>query len=236
MDVLFVIDNSKSMQQEQANLAQNIPAFIGALRMFRNGTADFRIGLTTTSAPTSSILDPAPNAAGALLKTQDMKDLWLESDDPKLEEHFAALAQVGTAGSLREEPLNALRAALTDRVTDGRNAGFLRADAFLAMVIITDEDDTSTRPGSSEPVPVGDFVSTFDHVKGARLDWQAAVIAGGTAPRCTSSFGEAVFAARLQDFVSTAQGSGVFSSICAGDLSVALKDSISAFDQGCNLI
>lgn len=43
-----------------------------------------------------------------------------------------------------EQPLQALRLAMTERVEDGTNAGFFREGAALAVVIISDEDDCST--------------------------------------------------------------------------------------------
>jgi hypothetical protein len=42
-----------------------------------------------------------------------------------------------------EQPLEALRLALTDRIEDGTNAGFFREGAVLAVIISTDEDDCS---------------------------------------------------------------------------------------------
>ena len=45
MDVLFVIDNSGSMGQEQTNLIANFPAFITVLN---NSGMDYRVAVTTT--------------------------------------------------------------------------------------------------------------------------------------------------------------------------------------------
>jgi hypothetical protein len=238
MDVLFVIDNSDSMRDEQRNLAENAPRFLEALRKFRGGKVDFRIGVTTTSmARSSEIADPG-DQAGTLLKTPDMPHPWLSADDPQLEEKFASLSTVGTDGSWEEHPLKTLRAALTE--PSGDSAQFLRPDALLALVVITDEDDTSSegdnplQPGA--PIPVGTFVSAFDALKGSRTAWSATVIAGDTAPMCSTGFGNALFAARLLDFVAKAQGSGVFSSICQGDLSASLDDALSAFAAACDLL
>ena len=49
IDVLFVIDNSGSMQQEQDNLVANFPQFVSVLEA---SGLDYRIGVTTT-APTA---------------------------------------------------------------------------------------------------------------------------------------------------------------------------------------
>jgi hypothetical protein len=47
VDVLFVIDNSGSMGEEQANLGANFPSFIGVLEQ-EGVEANYRIGITTT--------------------------------------------------------------------------------------------------------------------------------------------------------------------------------------------
>jgi len=52
VDILFVIDDSGSMAEEQTNLAQNFPGFIDLLEAYRttNGTQlDYRVGITSTS-------------------------------------------------------------------------------------------------------------------------------------------------------------------------------------------
>src|SRR5262245_34619860 len=46
MDLLFVIDNSGSMGQEQTNLIANFPNFINVLDM---SGLDYRVAVTTTS-------------------------------------------------------------------------------------------------------------------------------------------------------------------------------------------
>src|SRR5688572_11894683 len=51
MDLLFVIDNSGSMAEEQGNLGANFPKFIKLLDDFKTSAGDildYRIGVTTT--------------------------------------------------------------------------------------------------------------------------------------------------------------------------------------------
>src|SRR5688500_10837964 len=45
VDVLWVIDNSGSMAEEQENLARNFQSFI---ELFTRGAVDYRIAVTTT--------------------------------------------------------------------------------------------------------------------------------------------------------------------------------------------
>ena len=48
MDLLFIIDDSESMREEQENLSANLPGFIDILDNFNAGALDYRVGITTT--------------------------------------------------------------------------------------------------------------------------------------------------------------------------------------------
>ncbi|MCB9746002.1 MAG: VWA domain-containing protein [Alphaproteobacteria bacterium] len=120
-DVLFVIDDSASMREEQERLADNFEAFTGVLL---EATADFRLGVITT--------DPARD--GALV------DGWLDTETPELDEAFRALVQVGTDGAREEQGLAMAIRALEPSV----NAGFSRDEAALHLVFFSDEDDHSS--------------------------------------------------------------------------------------------
>jgi len=132
--------------------------------------------------------------------------------------------------------------APTDRGSKCRSKPFLRPDALLAVVILTDEDDCSrtdegftikddTCDDSLGYAPIADFVSALDAVKGGRDRWAAAVMAGPQA--CKSSFGDAKEAVRLKEFVGKTGDNAVFSSICSGDLITPLQNALNVFDAAC---
>lgn len=87
-------------------------------------------------------------------------------DDPEAASmDFACVARVGTEGCGLEQPLEAALKALLPEDSpfdflagrphgDVENAGFLRDDSLLAVVILTDEDDCST----FDPTLFDDFV------------------------------------------------------------------------------
>jgi hypothetical protein len=164
---------------------------------------------------------------------------WLERTDPNMEQMFACAADVGTGGPGFEMQLHASELALGDRVADGTNAGFLREDALLAIVYLTDENDCSRhdnnftvyadQPCTNEPV--SQWVQFFDELKGDRGRWATAVIAGPT--DCTSEFGDAVAATRMQEFVNLTGENAVFSSICEGNLAPALQQALDTFTAAC---
>jgi hypothetical protein len=277
MDVLFVIDDSASMEEEQANLILNLRSFVDVLDAYRTGSGgqlDYRLGVTTTAglAQVYAItpefpgeepepileFDEFPPANGALLHPDRcMPDrAWIERADGSTAPNFACRAVVGTTGSGLEMPLLMMERALTTRVEDGANAGFVRDDALLVVVVLTDEDDCSspadrvdveirmTAEGwelvpdpcaalASSVIEVDRFVAELDRVKGGRGRWAAAVIAGPGPGECSSSFGVATEAPRLRSFVEQAGENATFQSICAGDLAAALTSSLETFSNAC---
>src|SRR5215211_6641760 len=48
VDILFVVDNSSSMREEQGNLSRNFPRFIEALSQIEGGLPDVHIGVVST--------------------------------------------------------------------------------------------------------------------------------------------------------------------------------------------
>ncbi len=269
MDILFVIDDSGSMSEEQGNLAQNFPQFIQALNEFNNGSLDYRVAVTTTGRDVDYIIQveppppplpfplpipvpiPTPQPLpmsesgdnGVMRQECGMTRRWLERTDTGVSDTFACVANVGTSGPALEMPLYATQLALGARISDGTNAGFLREDSLLGIVILTDEDDCSRTDdgftvandqcGSANPdfMPVSDTVNFLDGLTGERGRWATAVIAGPSA--CESSFGAASEAANLKDFVTQTGENAVFSSICDGNLVAPLQQALEKFDAAC---
>jgi len=274
MDILFVIDDSGSMSEEQSNLVSNFPRFVEVLDGYTTESGanlDYRLGVTTTGKdittvinvtllgmtfPPMTIMETGP--AGRLLSDAScgMSRPWIQRSDADVAGSFSCIAEVGTGGASIEMPLHMWELALTERVADGSNAGFLWEDALLAVVVLTDEDDCSrpedriefnlTDPigggaaaadecdtDAPELLPLDRFFTTFDSVKGDRGRWAVAVIAGPGPGTCSSSFGDAAEGVRLKRFVDAAGENAVFSSICDGDLASSLMDALDTFDAAC---
>jgi len=255
IDILFVVDNSGSMGQEQTNLAANFPMF---LSLIDQSGLDYRVAITTTgmnytysqaTIPGGPVLPISVTGGdnGALLQPAGcgMTRRWIEKADANAATAFACAANVGTNGPSDEMPLAAMRAAFDERIADGTNAGFRRADALLAVVILTDENDCSYEQSvtltlgqslcTSMTEPPANYVTFLDGFTGDRGRWAAATIAGPGPGACTSSFGDADYAERLQQFVTTAGATtAVMSSICAGDLTLGLMDALALFDTACD--
>lgn len=143
-DILFVIDDSGSMSQEQTTLQNGLAAFIDTLRTSPVAN-DFQIGVTTTAV--ADFDGTATPPAGEFVAPGIMR-----SSDATLVTDFQAAVIVGTAGSPREQPFEAARLALLKSAEPGSaNEGFLRPGARLAVIMLSDEDDCS---GPTDPAIV----------------------------------------------------------------------------------
>jgi hypothetical protein len=162
LDVLFVIDNSSSMREEQMALRSGFPAFIEALKAAPGGLPDVRIGIINTNfgaGQTTPSPECFPLGDRGRLHVKPGCGLdpatahFLATDGKgnsnftgQLETAFSCLADLGTAGCGYEHQLQALRAAVAFPPVNVENRGFLRADARLGIVILSDEDDCSGEP------------------------------------------------------------------------------------------
>jgi hypothetical protein len=165
-DLLFVIDNSGSMSEEQEAIATELPAFLEELKRGGGVAQDFRVGVITTSVYRRAFfnnqeeyiefaeagrLRPVPGSDG-----QPTAERFLEASDPELLEKFGRLVRQGTEGSGQETPFEAARLAVTPPLatqppSEGGNGGFLRDGAKLLVVVVSDEEDCSS---TERPPPV----------------------------------------------------------------------------------
>lgn len=147
IDVLWVVDNSSSMTPLQQNLVANFNTFISN---FQSKGYDFHIAVTSTDAYLSGAAfrnnpslakfkDGAPGAETGVFM--------LTNDTPNLVSTFVANGSLGQTGSGDERAFSSIKASLDSSL----NSGFLRTDSFLAVIILSDEDDFSdpTRPEDS---------------------------------------------------------------------------------------
>ncbi|WP_163988411.1 vWA domain-containing protein [Pyxidicoccus caerfyrddinensis] len=176
-DILFVIDNSSSMAEEQEGIARELPAFVEALKEGGGIAQDFRVGVITTSVyrrvlfqgedqvryyeDQSGRLQPVPDASG-----QATDERFIEGSDPFLVEKFRRLVEQGTDGSGQESPFEAVNLAVseplaTKALSEGGNAGFLRDGARLLVVVVSDEEDCSSTARPPPVVLTGD--TSVDH-------------------------------------------------------------------------
>tara|TARA_B100000609_G_scaffold158667_1_gene130179 strand:- start:630 stop:3641 length:3012 start_codon:yes stop_codon:yes gene_type:complete len=146
-DILFVIDNSCSMSAEQNTLKKNLGIF---LQWAKTLNADYHIGVTTTDV--RKIARPVP---GTLRGSPNI----ITPTTPNPEAVFRNNATPGTSGDAPESGLQAAHLALTPPLSTGANKGFLRQDATLTIVVVSDESDQSTNS-------TGFYLNFFRNLKG----------------------------------------------------------------------
>ena len=206
VDILFMIDNSPSMDPKQTRLAQNFPNMIDVLQKIPDpsgGTSlpDVHIGIVSSDMgsgsegigvnckrvlgdrgllygndpnnPLASVAPgadptlgghPDPNGCGLHSGQRWISDIAnpngtgrIKNYDGNIQDVFSCLAtHVGVGGCGFEHQLQSVRVALNadypndpnDHPNDinPENIGFVRPKGYLAVVLITDEDDCSADP------------------------------------------------------------------------------------------
>ncbi len=171
IDVLFVIDNSGSMAGEQATLAAGFADFI---RAFQAKAVDFHLGVITTDVQNTNASDwanrmPAgfinPNRGDLLSRSAGQR--FLTSATPNLNAAFSSLTNVGTRGSGAEQGLKSLGYFLEAGKlgAGGTNAGFVREDALLSIVVLSDENECTV--GESADSRIDGVLNRLKVVKGS---------------------------------------------------------------------
>jgi hypothetical protein len=146
VDVLFLVDNSGSMSDNQEALAANFPLF---MEYFEGSGLDYHIGVINT--------DVSGNQAGHLRSAAGVNYIDLETPDRV--ETFSRMV-IMAEGSSDERGREAIYHALvTER--DGANAGFIRDEASLHITVVSDEDDHSR----AEPVSKDEFVTFLNQAR-----------------------------------------------------------------------
>ncbi len=228
VDLLWVIDNSASMQPYQGVLAQGLQSFLDyALEQ----GIDFQVGVTTTGLLPSDNPSLCPGGVagaedGRLFPVDGSSPRILTRLTPDLADHWASNVNVGICNGL-EQGLEAARRALTAPVIDAEddprheepadgNAGFLRRNTHLAVVFLTDEEDQSG-------FQVKEYFDVLASVKGAsRPDlFSAHAIAGDPVTGCTGRRGLARPGDRYAGLV--LRTGGVLESVCQDDWTEPLQ-------------
>jgi hypothetical protein len=213
VDVLFVIDNSGSMGEEQENVAANFERFLGAAAA---SGFDYQIGIITTEVNEAEG-GARPGTAPGVLFGGERGVRIIRRDTPEALAVFRDNVRVGLCCSDEQEAgLQAARLALGDP-PPAENAGFLRADAKLAILFVSDEQDQSDGP-------VDFYADYFQSLKGFRNTalFDASAITGEGPSGCSGPGGGAEFGSRYID-VATRSG-GLFRSICTTNWGRELAD------------
>ena len=186
VDILWVVDNSSSMSQEQDDLVASFPVF---LDFFLGSGLDYHIGVVSTDME-------AAGHSGKLQVAQG--NLWVSPDTYDAQGVLGEMTLLGIEGSGQEKGRDPIFAAI-EVLSGGPNLGFYREDASLHTVVISDEEDQSG-------VVIGEFVEWMKNLKVSDADTTFSAIASPEYS-CGTTVGH--------DYMATVDAvGGIFWSIC----------------------
>lgn len=211
-DVLFVLDNSATMSEAQIKLAASIPAFLQLA-----AGVDYHIAVTTTSVDQAhgGVADGfAPDENGCFVPQSGGNPQVVSSQTPNADQVLAQNVNVGMNGNSVEQLIRPAYLALTYPNLDGCNAGFLRDDASLAVVVVSDA-------GDQDPSwPVSFYENAFLTIKGFErrndFSFSGILLQTQSDPACVASGdGTVALIPRVEQIV--AATGGVLGDFCSTD-------------------
>lgn len=153
-DVLMVMDDSCSMAAHQANVANSFLAL---------PPIDYQIAVTTTDNGLGGL-------QGKFVTASAHPESIISVSTPDGLAKLQAKVQPGTLGSGVVQPLATAVRALTPPLSNNDNSGFVRSDAHLGVLIVTDKEDFSAQTS-------GYYYDALLNVKGWRARNQFSVSA-----------------------------------------------------------
>ena len=167
VDLLFLVDDSSSMTKSQDNLLRNFPVLMQALEDLPGGLPNVHIAVVSSDMGAGDGTISSCNATGGkngifqnsprgtCTATNLARGARFISNvagvanyNGSLEDVFTCIAALGQSGCGFENQFAAITRSLgiDGRAAPVENGGFLRADALLAIVMITNEDDCCAAP------------------------------------------------------------------------------------------
>jgi hypothetical protein len=172
VDILFMIDDSSSMQTAQENLRANLPSFMDVLKGLPGGLPDLHVAVVSSDMgagdgsiqgcsrtgdngvfkfqPTGTCTATGLGAGSTFLVDSGGASPQTNFGTQDITTVFQCIATLGASGCGFEHQLASIARALgaDGAAAPAENAGFLRANAILAVVLLTNEDDCSAPAGS----------------------------------------------------------------------------------------
>jgi len=170
VDVVFMVDDSAGMSVTQAKLASAISTYFDVLKGLPGGLPNLHVGVISSSmgAGRNPSIDHCPQGGDqGIFHTKPLGATCAKASlnagqnflisvngqsnfTGDIADVFSCISLLGVGGCGFEHQLESVLRALG---ADGapappQNANFLRADAYLQVVLLTDEDDCSAPPDS----------------------------------------------------------------------------------------
>lgn len=222
VDVLFVVDGSSSMRDEQQALATNLQAFV---QFAEAQGLDYHLGVITTSTDEGGRLVSSPPGQSRSSDANGPPELRIVTPEtlPSASAVFAANVSLPSVPDGREAGFRTAELALSDPAALEHNAGFLRRDAVLSLIFVSDAPEQSNLLGRQALGSVDYYVDFFRSIKGFRnSDRFSASVITAVEGRCSGPGGTATASGR---YLALAERTGgIVQSICTADWSRSLED------------
>ena len=211
IDILFVIDNSGSMEYEQKSMAQRTSQFLSLLRGL-----DFQIAITTTDPRNISLGDgrlvPIKRDAGGYIIDSNQE---ISSAQTQLSQTL----QRSEVGSGSEQGIRSVYRAIERYKNNESNLrSFFRDHAQFAVVLISDEDESDNTTKNDPQSLINLISSTWQQQK--RFSFHSIITKPGDT-QCRGTYGYS-YGERYKT-MSELTG-GLIGSVCEMDYSNQVKD------------
>lgn len=170
-DLLLVVDDGPGMAPLQQQLRAQLD--------WESLREDVRVGVIRADVTEGGGLRVLPGGAR-----------WLDDPGAATDAEIDALVLLGETGGAPSTGLQALESALSEPTLSGTNSGFLRAEAQLTVLLLTNRDDAGSAPPSQTQ-------AVFASAKPAYFQFRSLLIAGDPGG-CTGTNGSAADAMRYR--------------------------------------
>lgn len=220
VDLLVVIDNSGSMKTEQANMAARFSTLIDQL-----SGLDWQVGVVTTDVGSDANLKDgrliAVDTAGSQFLMTSKMDLMRAKED------FASVIQRPETGSGNEQGIKATYRTLQRALSgDGAkvnqpNRDLIRPDAALAVLVVTDANETPDVANDARNSGDGLMKYVSDSYSGKKNFVFNSIIVKSGDKTCLGKDGNESYGAAYEK-LSNLTG-GIIGTVCASDYGSQLK-------------
>jgi hypothetical protein len=257
VDILFVIDNSGSMADQQDSLLASFEGFVAGIEANLAFAESYHVGVIASSpyyenAEGCTALGDLVTQTGGIESSHCVGapftsgKHYMDQTEIDLTAKFKCVAELGVGGSDDEKVAGALLGAIApaNQEPGACNEGFARLDSLLVIVIVTDEDDVAEPFGCDPDDPFGPNPCTSTGSGGDPQSWYDTVVAyKANLPEnvvVLSLLGQqldnacgAVVASKLIGFTNRFGDNGFTGDVCASSYDEFFAAALPVVDQAC---
>lgn len=206
VDIVWVVDDSSSMNLPQQKLSQTIPELVTVLNSLK---MDYRMVVTTTSL-----------GGGFSGGTYIGNPAVLTASTPNLSSELQARLLRGQMGNDLEQGLDSVQALLNPTYLSQGGAGFHREEALLLINVLSDEDDQSAGAAASVVQAMANRLNNFKRPFRPNVGgWMMNYI--GVTGTCMNGIGQFLVGQRYLDLVQMSGGQSF--PICSANFADAVR-------------